>query len=130
MICKYTYYTVNQRHCAQYINTATTSLTTQSGTILCYTQNSNVASAVVTFASASSSSIKMMHGAHCSPRLNRSLTRAAPLPTSISTKSLALHDINGTFASHATARASSVLPVYVRSSVYKTSCCQLCSAFL
>jgi hypothetical protein len=69
--------------------------------------------AVVTLASASSSSIKMMHGAHCNPRLKRSRTRAAPLPTSISTKSLALHDINGTLASQATARASSVLPVRV-----------------
>ncbi len=37
--------------------------------------------------------------------------RAAPTPTNISTKSLPLIEKNGTWASPATARASSVLPV-------------------
>ena len=42
---------------------------------------------------------------------NRSRTRAAPTPTNISTKSDPLIEKNGTPASPATARASSVLPV-------------------
>ena len=42
---------------------------------------------------------------------NRSRTRAAPTPTNISTKSEPLMEKNGTPASPATARASSVLPV-------------------
>ena len=42
---------------------------------------------------------------------NRSRTREAPTPTIISTNSLALAEKNGTPASPATARASSVLPV-------------------
>ena len=41
----------------------------------------------------------------------RSRTREAPTPTIISTNSLALAEKNGTPASPATARASSVLPV-------------------
>ena len=42
---------------------------------------------------------------------NRSLTRLAPTPTNISTKSLPLIEKNGTPASPATALASNVLPV-------------------
>ena len=43
--------------------------------------------------------------------LNRSRTRAAPMPANISTKSLPDIEKNGTPASPATARASSVFPV-------------------
>src|SRR5436189_3456459 len=53
----------------------------------------------------------MMHGAFFLPCSNRSRTRLAPTPTNISTKSDPLIEKNGTFASPATARASSVLPV-------------------
>ena len=60
---------------------------------------------------ASSSSMKMMHGARFSAWLNRSRTRAAPTPTNISTKSEPDRLKNGTSASPATALASSVLPV-------------------
>src|SRR4051794_30584314 len=52
-----------------------------------------------------------MHGALVSACWNRSRTRAAPTPTNISTNSDPLRLKNGTFASPATARASSVLPV-------------------
>ena len=52
-----------------------------------------------------------MHGAFFLPCSNRSRTRLAPTPTNISTKSEPLIEKNGTFASPATARASSVLPV-------------------
>src|SRR4029077_4180281 len=45
------------------------------------------------------------------PCSNRSRTRLAPTPTNISTKSDPLIEKNGTLASPATARASSVLPV-------------------
>ena len=61
--------------------------------------------------SASSSSMKTMHGAFASACWNRSRTRAAPTPTNISTNSEPLRLKNGTLASPATARASSVLPV-------------------
>ena len=60
---------------------------------------------------ASSSSMKMMAGAASRACLNRSRTRLAPTPTIISTNSLAPMLKNGTLASPATARASSVLPV-------------------
>ena len=60
---------------------------------------------------ASSSSMKMMHGAWRLACSNRSRTRAAPTPTNISTKSLPLSEKKGTWASPATARAMSVLPV-------------------
>jgi hypothetical protein len=60
---------------------------------------------------ASISSMKMMHGAFFFPCSNRSRTRAAPTPTNISTKSEPLIVKNGTPASPAMARASSVLPV-------------------
>ena len=52
-----------------------------------------------------------MHGALASACAKRSRTRAAPTPTNISTNSDPLRLKNGTFASPATARASSVLPV-------------------
>ena len=52
-----------------------------------------------------------MHGAFCCACWNRSRTRAAPTPTNISTKSEPVSEKNGTCASPATARASSVLPV-------------------
>ncbi len=52
-----------------------------------------------------------MHGAFFLPCSNRSRTRDAPTPTNISTKSEPLIEKNGTFASPATARASSVFPV-------------------
>ena len=52
-----------------------------------------------------------MHGALASACRNRSRTRAAPTPTNISTNSDPLRLKNGTLASPATARASSVLPV-------------------
>ena len=65
--------------------------------------------------SASSSSMKTMHGALASACWNRSRMRAAPTPTNISTNSEPLSEKNGTCASPATARASSVLPVPGRS---------------
>ena len=52
-----------------------------------------------------------MHGAFCFACSNRSRTRLAPTPTNISTNSDAEMLKNGTPASPATARASSVLPV-------------------
>ena len=52
-----------------------------------------------------------MQGAFFLPCSNRSRTRDAPTPTNISTKSEPLIEKNGTLASPATARASSVLPV-------------------
>ena len=55
--------------------------------------------------------MKMMQGAFFLPCSNRSRTRDAPTPTNISTKSEPLIEKNGTLASPATARASSVLPV-------------------
>ena len=61
--------------------------------------------------SASSSSMKMMAGAFSRACSNRSRTRAAPTPTNISTNSEPEIEKNGTPASPATARASSVLPV-------------------
>src|SRR5881396_3821271 len=54
--------------------------------------------------------MKMMHGALRLPCSNRSLTRLAPTPTNISTKSEPDIEKNGTCASPATALASSVLP--------------------
>ena len=60
---------------------------------------------------ASTSSMKMIHGADCCACLNRSRTRDAPTPTNISTKSEPDREKNGTFASPATALARSVLPV-------------------
>ena len=60
---------------------------------------------------ASISSMKMMHGEFCLACSNRSRTRLAPTPTNISTKSEPEIEKNGTPASPATARASSVLPV-------------------
>ena len=55
--------------------------------------------------------MKMMQGAFFLPCSNRSRTRLAPTPTNISTKSEPEIEKNGTFASPAMARASSVLPV-------------------
>ena len=60
---------------------------------------------------ASISSINMMHGAICCACLNKSRTLEAPTPTYISTKADPLKEKNGTFASPATAFASSVFPV-------------------
>ena len=60
---------------------------------------------------ASISSIKIIHGAFSRACLNKSLTRLAPTPTNISTKSLPLRLKKGTCASPATAFASKVLPV-------------------
>src|SRR6059058_4023510 len=60
---------------------------------------------------ASSSSMKMMHGALSFACSKRSRTRAAPTPTNISTNSEPESVKNGTSASPATARARSVLPV-------------------
>src|SRR5215831_3066868 len=60
---------------------------------------------------ASSSSMKMMHGARLFARSKRSRTRAAPTPTKISMNSEPEIEKNGTFASPATAFASSVFPV-------------------
>ena len=60
---------------------------------------------------ASISSTKMMHGLFCLACSNMSRTRDAPTPTNISTKSEPEMVKNGTPASPATARASSVLPV-------------------
>ena len=62
-------------------------------------------------ATASISSIKMIQGAFFLASSNRSLTRDAPTPTNISTKSEPEIVKNGTPASPATAFASSVLPV-------------------
>ncbi len=55
--------------------------------------------------------MKMMQGAFAWACSKRSLTRAAPTPTNISTNSEPLMLKKGTFASPATARASSVFPV-------------------
>ncbi len=55
--------------------------------------------------------MKMIDGALFLAWSNRSRTRLAPTPTIISTNSEADSEKNGTFASPATARASSVLPV-------------------
>ena len=55
--------------------------------------------------------MKTMHGEACLACSNRSRTREAPTPTNISTKSEPEIEKNGTPASPATARASSVLPV-------------------
>ncbi len=63
------------------------------------------------FPMASISSIKTIHGAICCACLNRSRTREAPTPTYISTNAEPLSEKNGTFASPATAFASSVFPV-------------------
>ena len=60
---------------------------------------------------ASISSMKMMAGARLRASSNRSRTRAAPTPTNSSTKLEPVTEKNGTSASPATARASSVLPV-------------------
>ena len=60
---------------------------------------------------ASISSINTIQGAFFSASLNRSLTRDAPRPTYNSIKSEPASEKNGTFASPATALASSVLPV-------------------
>ena len=62
-------------------------------------------------ATASISSMKMIHGAFFFASSNKSLTREAPTPTNISTKSEPEIVKNGTPASPATALASSVLPV-------------------
>ena len=55
--------------------------------------------------------MKIIQGAFSLACLKRSLTRLAPTPTNISTKSLPLKLKNGTCASPATALASKVLPV-------------------
>ena len=55
--------------------------------------------------------MKMMQGAFFLPCSNMSRTRDAPTPTNISTKSEPEMVKNGTLASPAIARASSVLPV-------------------
>ena len=55
--------------------------------------------------------MKTIAGAASLACLNRSRTRLAPTPTIISTNSEAEIEKNGTPASPATARASSVLPV-------------------
>ena len=55
--------------------------------------------------------MKMIAGAFSRACSNRSRTRAAPTPTNISTNSEPEMEKNGTPASPATARASSVLPV-------------------
>src|SRR2546425_81601 len=55
--------------------------------------------------------MKTMQGEACFACSNRSRTREAPTPTNISTKSEPEIEKNGTPASPATARASSVLPV-------------------
>ena len=62
-------------------------------------------------ATASISSINTIHGAFFLASANKSLTREAPTPTNISTKSEPEILKNGTFASPATAFAKSVLPV-------------------
>ena len=61
--------------------------------------------------SASSSSMKIIAGAFWRACSKRSLTRAAPTPTNISTNSDPLIEKNGTPASPATALASNVFPV-------------------
>jgi hypothetical protein len=55
--------------------------------------------------------LKMIAGSVCFAWLNRSRTQLAPTLTNISTKSAPEIEKNGTPASPATARASSVLPV-------------------
>ena len=60
---------------------------------------------------ASISSMKMIDGARLRASPNRSRTREAPTPTNSSTKPEPVMEKNGTDASPATARASSVLPV-------------------
>ena len=60
---------------------------------------------------ASISSMNRMHGAFSLAVLNMSRTRLAPTPTNIWMNSQPLMEKNGTPASPATARASSVLPV-------------------
>ena len=60
---------------------------------------------------ASSSSMKMMHDGWRRASLNSLRTRDAPTPAYISTKSEPLAEMNGTPASPAIDRASSVLPV-------------------
>ncbi len=60
---------------------------------------------------ASISSMKTMAGETCLACWNKSRTRLAPIPTKSSMNSDALTEKNGTSASPATARASSVLPV-------------------
>mmetsp|Transcript_17044 Transcript_17044/g.39390 ORF Transcript_17044/g.39390 Transcript_17044/m.39390 type:complete len:200 (+) Transcript_17044:2143-2742(+) len=60
---------------------------------------------------ASISSIKIIQGALLLALLNRSLTRAAPTPTNISTKSDPDKEKNATLASPATALANKVFPV-------------------
>ena len=60
---------------------------------------------------ASISSMKMIHGACFLPCANMSLTRLAPTPTNISTKSEPLILKKGTAASPAIALASRVFPV-------------------
>ena len=62
-------------------------------------------------ATASISSMKIIHGAFFLASSKRSRTRDAPTPTNISTKSEPEIVKNGTFASPATALASRVLPV-------------------
>jgi len=62
-------------------------------------------------ATASISSIKIIHGAFFLPSSNKSRTLDAPTPTNISTKSEPEIEKNGTPASPATAFASRVLPV-------------------
>mmetsp|Transcript_5633 Transcript_5633/g.10623 ORF Transcript_5633/g.10623 Transcript_5633/m.10623 type:complete len:361 (+) Transcript_5633:879-1961(+) len=62
-------------------------------------------------ATASISSMKMMHGAFFLALAKISRTRLAPTPTNISTNSEPEHEMKGTPASPATARASKVLPV-------------------
>ena len=60
---------------------------------------------------ASISSMNMIHGAFSRACLNKSLTRLAPTPTNISTKSDPEREKKGTPASPATAFASNVFPV-------------------
>jgi len=60
---------------------------------------------------ASTSSTKMIAGARLRASANKSRTLAAPTPTNISTKLEPVTEKNGTDASPATARASSVFPV-------------------
>ena len=60
---------------------------------------------------ASISSINIIEGDFCCACLNKSLTRDAPTPTNISTKSEPDKEKKGTPASPATAFANNVLPV-------------------
>ena len=60
---------------------------------------------------ASISSIKIIAGDFSFACLNKSLTREAPTPTNISTKSEPDKEKKGTFASPATAFANNVFPV-------------------